>query len=309
VERAQTCYAAFDYDCVLEVLAEFRVREYAQTERRSQVEAAARLLAITYVVRHVPERARTIFFDLLRVYPDYQLDTTGLAPRFTEQFDLARAMVQGEDVAATLAPVGRRVAVAVAAGRWGDEAARGVAAAARAKADGLAAQRGEDRGGPDLRLSVGVATARLTGRDAEVFEGSFGLAVRVATERWSWLNLAIAFDFQSHQVTLQDLVEEVPPALTILDLAATAGYPIRAGLFKGLIALGVGYSAFGFDDPFERGGLLFDLVTAAGLVLPNGLGVELELRPRMVLVEGLEEIEVSTPIFVGLLLTYDLTFD
>ena len=160
--------------------------------------------------------------------------------------------------------------------------------------------------GPDLRLGVGLGSELLLGDDRNVFDDSLGISVRLATDRLFGLSLSFAFDRYVHMVKLGNLVEETVPELLVWDFALGVAYPIYHDAFRFSFGAAAGYTSFGYRDPWERGGLLLDLVFDASVNLSSGLGMGLEIRQRMAVAEGIEGFEVSSPITFAIHILYDL---
>lgn len=312
IERAASCYARFDYDCVLDELEGFSVAEAAQTESRADVELGARLLAITLIVRDVPTRARAILADGLRVWPNFRFEGDDLSPRFLVVFDEARALVSGELSGGPVVQAAREnaeriglVSSSADLGGWVSEQAETVVVAAIE-----AEQRRLEEGHPQLRLEAGPSLHFLTGQDAETYDSNIGFVVRIGTEALLGLAWELAFDYHSYAVLLTDLVDEVQSDLTVLNFSGNIGFPARFGLFRLEVGGGAGYSSFGFEDVFERGGFLFDLYAQAGIQLPGRVGLSLEVRPRFIFVQGAnQDILVSSPVLVGVTASYEFLFD
>jgi hypothetical protein len=308
VDAVANCYAQLDYSCVLDVLGDFSVQEASASHPRALVELAGRLLAITYIVRDVPERARAIFLELLRAYPDYDLDTSDLAPRFVRVFDEARAMVASGWVTADMEAFAALIAVAQHTVNQGAALARSIAVEAQAitrwtrPTDPHDVQTG-------LRIRIGAAFANFAGNDSDVFDSGLGFSARIATERLNVFFLELSFDHQSHVVLLDNLVEEVLSDLTVIDVALSVGYPIQIGSVSINPSLGAGYSAFGFEDAFERGGLILEAAVEIGVSFSRFYGLSAEIRPRQIFVEAADGIVVSSPLFFGLYATFDLSVD
>ena len=312
IERAASCYARGDYDCVLDELTDFSVQEAVQTESRTDVELGARLLAITLIVRDVPTRARAILADVLRVWPNFRFEGDDLSPRFLVVFDEARASVSGELAGSPVVQAAHDNAERIGLvsstqdlGGWVWERAEQVVVTAIE-----AEQRRLEEGHPQLRLEAGPSLHFLTGSDAETYDANFGFAVRIGTEALLGLAWELAFDYHSYGVLLTDLVDEVQSDLTVLNFGGNIGFPLRVGLFRLEVGGGAGYSSFGFQDAFERGGFLFDLYAQAGIQVPGRVGLSVEVRPRFIFVEGSnQDVLVSSPVFVGVTASYEFLID
>lgn len=312
IERAASCYARGDYDCVLDELTGFSVQEAVQTESRMDAELGARLLAITLIVRDVPTRARTILADALRVWPNFRFEGDDLSPRFLVVFDEARALVSGELAGDPVVQAARDTAERIALvtfsqelGGWVSERAETVVVTSIE-----AEQQRLEEGHPQLRIEVGPSLHFLTSTDAETFDSNFGFAVRLGTEALLGLAWELAFDYHTYGVLLTDLVDEVQSDLTVLNFSGNVGVPIRFGLFRVEVGCGAGYSSFGFQDAFERGGFLLDLYAQAGIQVPGRVGLSVEVRPRLVFVEGAnQDVLVSSPVFVGVTASYEFLID
>ncbi len=74
VDRAMSCYARLQYDCVLEELADFNISGASEVLDRGLVQEAAKVLAVSYIVSEMPDQARRIFAELLAIWPNYRLE-------------------------------------------------------------------------------------------------------------------------------------------------------------------------------------------------------------------------------------------
>jgi hypothetical protein len=306
VEAAAACYARFDYDCVIERLGQLDVRAAALTEPRWVVELAVRVTAVAFVVRGVPERGRALFYELLAVFPSYHLEGEELSPRFHRVFEEARAMHHANALAGGSS--GRAIAVAerLGAAREGRTVGSGVRGWARALAMTAPADaRAPARGAPVVQLGVGLSAQLLFGDDAASYSGAVGASGRLALGVVAPVLLEVGIDWHRHDVEATDLVAEVS-VLTALTFSGVVLYRWRVGRFSLAPGLAVGYTAFGFGSPFDRGGLAVDGLGRGHVALAGGFGVELEGRWRTVVAAGRGgETVASSPLLIGVRLTFE----
>jgi len=306
VDRAAACYARFDYDCVLDALEALDIGEAAANHPADVVLEAGRLIAVAWIIRGLPERAERTFSAMLRQWPDYVLEGDGLSPRFFDVFHRARARNLGLVQARALPLTSRRLALILGAERAAEAVAEGVEAKVQSVLLEIALPAPRAVRGPDLRIAVGAGFQAFFETDAEAFDSAFGVAVRLATDRFLGLSFWFAFDRYVHDAALPNPIDPTAASLTVMDLSAGVGYPIYVGPVRFALGLGVGYSAFGIHDVFERGGLLVDAVGEVSATTRSGPGFGIEVRPRLVVVEGLEQRETSTPLTAGLFVVYEL---
>lgn len=312
VERAARCYAQLDYDCVLEVLEGFDAGEFAGALARERVELAGQILAVTFVIRGLPEAGRSVFADLLRRWPDYELEGEALAPRFFDVFYAARAEVRARALA-PLADDARAIALGLAASAAGVDAAGAVRDRVDAVLLAIAIpDPGSGPGAParaELRLVVGAGYPWLAGADRDVWDDAAGLSARVGTDALLGLDLHVAVDYVSHALTLDNVIDVSLESLSVLDLSLNIGYPVYIGPARFAVGAGAGYSTFGHRALGERGGLLFDVFGGAGVRSRAGVGVALEVRGRFIVVDDADGFAVSSPVLAALHLTYELHLD
>ena len=205
-----SCYARLEYDCVLEALEAFSVEQAAASVPRTIAQEAARLLAVTYVVRDLPGPARQIFYDMLSLWPEYELQGDELSPRFFALFDEARTMLIAQPVAAGVPAAAQGAAHGIRSLQVAALASEGVLDTAQALCVSIVTPDPVDpsRQGPDLRLGVGLGSQVMVGGDRDAFDDSLGVSVRVATDRFLGLSIGFAFDRYVHTVGLSNLVPE-----------------------------------------------------------------------------------------------------
>lgn len=311
VERAARCYAQLDYDCVLETLEGFDAEAFAGSLPRERVELAGQVLAVTFVIRGLPEAGRAVFADLLRRWPDYELEGEALAPRFFDVFYSARAQVRAQALA-PLVDDARALALRHAAAGAG----AAVAAAVRDRVDavllGIAIPRAEPAGAASraaLRVAVGAGYHWLVGNDREVWADAAGVSARVGSDAVFGLTIHAALDYASHALSLDNVIDPTLESLSILDLSLNIGYPVYVGPVRIALGAGAGYSAFGHRALGERGGLLLDVFGDLGVRSRAGVGVALEVRGRFIVVDDADGFAVSSPVLAALHLTYELDLD
>lgn len=311
IDRAMSCYARLQYDCVLEELADFNVGAASEVLDRRMVQEAAKVLAVSYIISGMPDQARRIFSDLLLIWPDYRLEGEELSPRFFAVFRQAHAEASGKGLAPSVLAGAEAISLLVGLiDKAALEALETRGNARQVCVNIVARERTTTIPGPDLRVGLGLAFQPMTGTDRDTFDDSFGVSARLSTDRFFGFSFSLAFDRHLHEVHLNNLVTEVPPELQIMNIVAGISYPVQ---LESSVRLGfgvaAGYTTFGYTEVSERGGFLADLVIDASVSMPSGLGIGAELRPRFAVVEGIEGLEVSTPVQFALHILYDFHFD
>jgi len=301
-----SCYARLQYDCVLEELADFNISGASEVLDRGLVQEAAKVLAVSYIVSEMPDQARRIFAELLAIWPNYRLEGDELSPRFFAVFREAHAQATGQGLGPAVLDSAQATTLLVGLLEKASLESLGTRDNGRQVCVNIvASQRTNTVPGPDLRIGLGLAFQPMSGEDRDTFDDSFGVSARLLTDRFFGLSFSLAFDRHLHEVQLNNLVTEVPPELQIINIVAGISYPVRLKSVRLGFGLAAGYSMFGYAEVSERGGFLADVVFDASVSMPSGLGIGVELRPRFAVVEGIEGLEVSTPVQFALHILYD----